>query len=92
VIRVPGTDKQALFVNQFNTSHLVEYGADSAEGEDLIQTLFGYLYDETNTYAHHYRDNDLVIWNNIGLQHARTGVIDTAPRHLRRVVLTSKSW
>ena len=37
VITVPHTGKKALFVNEFNTSHIVEFGPDSEEGEELLQ-------------------------------------------------------
>jgi taurine dioxygenase len=92
VISVPHTGQKALFVNEFNTSHIVEYGPDSAAGEELLQTLFRALYEETNIYTHHYVDHDLVIWNNLATQHARTARIDRNPRTFRRLVLSSLNW
>ena len=92
VISVPHTGRKALFVNEFNTSHIVEYGPDSAEGEELLQTLFRALYEETNTYTHHYTTHDLVIWNNLAVQHARTARIDHNPRTFRRLVIKSLNW
>lgn len=89
---VPHTGKKALFVNEFNTSHIVEYGPSSAEGEALLQTLFATLYDEANIYTHHYENDDLVLFNNRAVQHARTGQIDRNPRTLRRLVLQSLNW
>jgi len=89
VIRLPRTKRSALFVSEFYTSHIVEYGPNSAEGEDLLQRLFAVLYADDDVYAHHYEVNDLVVWDNWGMQHARTGSIDDAPRHLRRLVLES---
>lgn len=92
VIKVPHTGRKALFVNEFNTSHIVEYGPDSEEGEELLQSLFRVLYDEKNTYTHHYDKHDLVMWNNFSTQHARTARIDQNPRTFRRLVLTSLNW
>ncbi len=92
VISVPHTDRKALFVNEFNTSHIVEYGSDSDEGEELLQTLFRALYDDANIYTHHYVDHDVVIWNNLAVQHARTARIDRNPRTFRRLVITSLNW
>ncbi|MFF3573907.1 TauD/TfdA dioxygenase family protein [Nocardia jiangxiensis] len=89
---VPHTGKKALFVNEFNTSHIVEYGPGSEEGEDLLQTLFAALYKEENIYTHHYENDDLVLFNNLAVQHARTGQIDRNPRTLRRLVLQSLNW
>jgi taurine dioxygenase len=92
VITVPHTGKKALFVNEFNSSHIVEFGEDSDEGEELLQTLFSILYAEDNTYTHHYDNNDLVLFNNKAVQHARTGQVDNNPRTLRRLVLKSLNW
>ncbi|MYZ34446.1 MULTISPECIES: TauD/TfdA family dioxygenase [unclassified Streptomyces] len=92
VITIPHTGKKALFVNEFNTSHIAEYGPNSEEGEELLQTLFAALYDESNTYTHHYEVDDLVLFNNRTVQHARTGQIDHNPRTLRRLVLKNLNW
>lgn len=89
---VPHTGKKALFVNEFNTSHIVEYGPRSEAGEALLQTLFAALYDEANLYIHQYQNDDLVLFNNLAVQHARIGQIDRNPRTLRRLVLQSLNW
>ncbi|MEV0184616.1 TauD/TfdA family dioxygenase [Streptomyces sp. NPDC050625] len=89
---VPHTGKKALFVNEFNTSHLVEYGPGSEEGEELIQLLFQALYNDANVYEHNWTNGDLVLFNNLSVQHARTGRIDHNPRTLRRLVLNKLSW
>jgi taurine dioxygenase len=92
VITVPHTGEKALFVNEFNTSHIVEYGVHSEQGEELIQTLFAAIYAEDNIYTHSYSNDDLVLFNNWAVQHARTGQIDHNPRTLRRLVLESLNW
>lgn len=92
VITVPHTGKKALFVNEFNTSHIVEYGPRSDEGEELLQTLFSALYEETNLYTQQYVNHDMVIWNNLAVQHARPARIDKNPRTFRRLVIESLNW
>ncbi|GAB7007148.1 TauD/TfdA family dioxygenase [Nocardioides sp. AN3] len=92
VITYPHNGKKALFVNEFNTSHIVEYGPDSDEGEELLQTLFAALYNDDNTYEHAWTNGDLVLFNNLTVQHARTGRIDHNPRTLRRLVLEDVNW
>lgn len=92
VITVAHSGRKALFVNEFNSSHIVEYGPDSDEGEALLQTLFAALYEDANTYLHHYENHDLVLFNNLAVQHARTGQVDHNPRTLRRLVLKSLNW
>lgn len=92
VIKVQHTGKKALFINEFNTSHIVEYGPHSEEGEELLQTLFAAIYAEDNIYTHHYENDDLVLFNNHAVQHARTGQVDHNPRTLRRLVLQKLNW
>ncbi|MCE0767816.1 TauD/TfdA family dioxygenase [Pseudonocardia kujensis] len=92
VITLPHSGRKALFVSEFYTSHIVEFGESSEEGEALLQKLFAALYAEDNTYSHHYSNGDLVVWDNLGVQHARSGSVDNNPRHLRRLVLKSVDW
>jgi taurine dioxygenase len=88
-VTVPHTGRKALFVDEFYTSHIVEHGPSSDEGEELLQTLFAALYADDNVHSHHYTNGDLVVWDNVSVQHARSGAVDANPRHLRRLVLRS---
>jgi taurine dioxygenase len=45
------------------------------------------LYAPGNRYEHHWEPGDLVVWDNVGLQHARGAVGRGAPRTLRRIVI-----
>lgn len=92
VVTLPYSGRKAVFVSEFYTSHIVEFGPTSQEGEDLLQQVFSVLYDPSNTYSHHYRNGDLVVWDNYAVQHARSGSVDANPRHLRRLVLNQLSW
>lgn len=92
VVTLPHSGRKSLFVSEFYTSHIVEYGEASVEGEDLLQKLFRALYAEDNIHSHHYTNGDLVVWDNLGVQHARSGAVDNNPRHLRRLVLKAVDW
>jgi taurine dioxygenase len=46
-------------------------GMTPAESEEIYTQLFAILYHESNVYHHHWRQDDLVIWDNIALQHGR---------------------
>ena len=85
VYRPPHIDADVLFVNELMTSHVV--GMSREESDALIEELFAYLYAPDNTYSLTYQANDLVIWDNIALQHSRPAESGTEPRHLRRVSL-----
>lgn len=92
VITIPHSGRKALFVSEFYTSHIAELGPTSDEGEALLQRLFAALYRPDNVHSHHYEVGDLVLWDNLGVQHARSGAVDANPRHLRRLVLRSTDW
>ena len=85
VYQLPHSDRQVLFVNELATSHVI--GMPREAGEELLQELFARIYAEDNTYTHHWQTNDLLIWDNIALQHCRPSDIGSAPRHLRRLSL-----
>jgi alpha-ketoglutarate-dependent taurine dioxygenase len=78
-------DKQVLYVNEFMTSHIS--GLDRKESDALLDELFEYIYADDNVYAHHWQTNDVIIWDNIALQHCRPQSMGSAPRHLRRLSL-----
>jgi taurine dioxygenase len=79
--QLPYCDHQTLFVNQQQTSHVV--GLPPEESEALLQELWSRMYADDNVYFHHWQTNDLVIWGNSALHHARRAM-GTTPRHLRR--------
>jgi taurine dioxygenase len=83
--QLPHSDKQALFVNELSTSHVI--GMAREAGEQLLQELFARIYAEDNIYTHRWQTDDLLIWDNIALQHCRPSDIGSAPRHLRRLSL-----
>jgi taurine dioxygenase len=82
---LPHTDQHVIFVNELATSHIV--GLSPEDSEALIEELFTHMYAEDNIYTHHWQIGDLVIWDNLALQHCRPADLGTAPRHLRRLSL-----
>jgi taurine dioxygenase len=78
----PTTGEPILYVTMMQTYPIL--GLPEAESETLLGTLFGYLYAPENVLEHHWRRGDLAIWDNLGLQHARGAVSNTA-RTLQRV-------
>jgi taurine dioxygenase len=51
----------------------------------LIEELFAHLYQPAHRYIHEWQPDDLVVWDNHALQHARGAITTTAARTLRRV-------
>lgn len=75
----------------FATEHHVDRieGMDDARAADVLQQLFAVLYAPERRYEHVWREGDLLIWDNVAVQHARTRVAELAdgPRVMRRVQL-----
>jgi taurine dioxygenase len=74
-----------LYVSQQMTREIVGLSAD--ESENLLQTLFAHLYKPGMVYEHEWHDGDLVIFDNIAMQHARGYVDANGPtRTLRKAI------
>lgn len=73
----------ALMVSEQQTDRIVDWPADVSE--DMLQALFALLYQPDNVYEHHWREGDLVVWDNLALQHGRPALTGGAERTLRRV-------
>ena len=85
VIEHPRTGKPVLYVSQQTTRQLV--GFEPEESEALLQELFSYLYAPDAVYEHVWQDGDLLVLDNIALQHARSNVELHGPkRTLRKVI------
>lgn len=80
----PRTGEPILFVSKGNTEKIVDM--DPVEGEALLNELFEFLYDPENLVTHTWRTGDLVLWDNLAVQHARANVEAEGPvRTLQKV-------
>jgi taurine dioxygenase len=84
------TGRPVLFVTQMETDSIVEL--DASESERTIEELFAVLYAPENVYEHHWRVDDLVVWDNLALQHGRPDLPETGERTLRRVSAGDPDW
>jgi len=86
----PRTGRTLLYVSQQMTREVVEL--ESHERDDLLDALFAHLYDPANLLEHEWRAGDLVIWDNLAVQHARPNVRADGPvRTLRKVFAPTPS-
>jgi taurine dioxygenase len=83
--RHPRSGKPLLFVNEYYTSHIPELSPEA--GEQVIQDARALIYAPEHIYAHEWRVGDLVVWDNIALQHARSRVTPDTRRTLRRILV-----
>lgn len=76
------TGRRYLFANAHSTALIC--GLSEEASSELLEELFAYLYTPDNIYEHAWTSGDLVLWNNLALQHARAKVAGGV-RTLRRV-------
>lgn len=81
VIRHPETGRKALFMNPGYIAHIV--GLKRAESHALIRFLARHIASQSFTYRHHWREGDLVAWDEAFAMHRAPD--DFAP-HQRKVV------
>lgn len=90
IISHPLTGVPVLYISELQTARIDGYSPH--ESETLLAQLFEYLYADHNTYEHRWRNGDLVIWDNIALQHARPDMTGCVPRELQRVCVADKTF
>jgi taurine dioxygenase len=87
----PTTGEPFVYITELHTHHFT--GLDPAASNQLLEAVHEVLYVADEMYEHHWQPNDLVVWDNLAVQHARGPVPDgeadpdAAPRSLRRVVV-----
>ena len=90
LIAHPRTGEGVLYVNAMQTARIVGMGRE--DSEDTLAALFAELYREERVYRHTWNNGDLVIWDNIALQHSRCDLTGMNPRRLQRIVIADKSF
>jgi alpha-ketoglutarate-dependent taurine dioxygenase len=82
--RHPRTGRTLLYVSEQATIEIL--GLPEDENEELLKALFAHLYSSSNVLRHDWRKGDLVIWDNLAVQHGRSTVALEGPaRTLRKV-------
>jgi taurine dioxygenase len=89
LMRHPTTGQELLSVNEMQTDRII--GLDEPESEETLEALWALLYAPENTYSHQWRVGDLVVWDNIAVQHGRPSPPRHEPRTMRRVTMAEYS-
>jgi alpha-ketoglutarate-dependent taurine dioxygenase len=80
----PRTGETVLHICEQMTQKIL--GMPDEESENLLTNLFAHLYQPERQVEHHWRKGDLVVFDNIALQHSRGRVLKEGPaRTLRKV-------
>ena len=83
----PRTGETILYACEQMTKEVVDLAPD--ESEQLLEELFAHLYDSASLVHHEWRNQDLLVWDNLALQHARPNVRTDGPRRTLRKVASS---
>lgn len=83
----PETGKRILYAARCSTSRVV--GMDEAKSTALLSEIYDYIYDPAHELKHYWRNGDLVIWDNLALQHARPNIAGITRRKLQRVTIAT---
>jgi taurine dioxygenase len=84
----PRTGAEVLYVTDLHVERLE--GVD--EGDALLDALLAHLYAPEHVYVHHWQVGDLLVWDNLALQHARPDVSTVGARTFRRNSLNTHRW
>jgi taurine dioxygenase len=82
VMKQPRTGASILYLTELHAEGVE--GLAPAESDPLLDELLAHLYAPQHVYEHHWRLGDLVVWDNLALQHARVDATGVGPRTFRR--------
>lgn len=89
VIYHPRTARPILYVNEIQHCRFNELGRE--ESDALLAELFAILYAPDAILTHDWLPGDLLIWDNLALQHGRPGLDHLSRRRLQRVTVADVS-
>ena len=85
-LRHPRSGRTILYVSQQMTRNVEGMSEDESDG--LLFALFDHLYAPGHELEHTWRQGDLVIWDNLAMQHARPNVQTEGPARTLRKTIT----
>jgi taurine dioxygenase len=81
----PHTGAECVWVSEMHAARIL--GMSWEESRAVLTAVFDHLYAPEKIYEHVWRRGDIVIWDNIGLQHARPPLHQAGKRVLQRVIV-----
>ncbi|MCB2080838.1 MAG: TauD/TfdA family dioxygenase [Novosphingobium sp.] len=81
----PHNGRKCVWVSELQTTRLLEM--EWEESRDLLHQTFDHLYRPEAVFEHRWRTGDIVIWDNIAIQHARGNIEKVGKRVLQRVIV-----
>ena len=85
------TGAKAIWINFQHTDSIVGLAPD--ESEALIEEIFDRLYGPANVFEHQWAVGDMVVWDNLAVQHSRDAIgVAVNTRVLQRVGVETKTF
>lgn len=72
----PRTGEPLLLVTEYHADRILELG--ETESSMLLQELFAHLYASECIYEHQWQLHDVLVWDNLMIQHSRKATADPA--------------
>jgi taurine dioxygenase len=85
VYRNPHTGRNCIWPSELQAARVL--GMAWSESRALLSAIFAHLYQPAHVHEHRWRNGDLVIWDNIALQHMRGSLRECGKRVLQRVIV-----
>lgn len=82
---IPESGRKALYICRLMTDRIMEL--QPLESSELLETLFGYSERAEFTYEHQWQPDDVIIWDNRCVMHARNDFDERQRRLLKRVTV-----
>ena len=88
----PRTGRPVLFVTEYHAERIVELDVDRSA--EVLGELMTDLYAPEHVYVHDWQLHDLLVWDNLVIQHARPEEADVAAgtRALQRVAANEVTY
>lgn len=81
----PHNGRRCIWVNAMQTARLRDM--EWEDSRELLHAVYDRLYAPANVHEHRWRNGDLIVWDNIALQHMRGNIENCGKRLLQRVIV-----
>jgi taurine dioxygenase len=85
IFRNPHNGRECIWVSELQAARIIDM--DWQASRDLLHEVYDHLYKPENVFEHRWRTGDIVMWDNIALQHSRGSLKACGKRVLQRVIV-----
>lgn len=85
IYRNPHNGRDCIWASELQAARVL--GMAWEDSRDLLNAVFDHLYRPDHVLEHRWRTGDIVIWDNIALQHMRGSLENCGRRVLQRVIV-----